>query len=211
MIISSLTPASAVASRRITSRDIPSGPQGTNCRNARTTPSCRAATNTHSGSPSSSSRPRAIEKPRSVALDRHAAASASARSRTSAVTSRTRQTSTAYPARATRPTIWRTLRIGRPSRVKVRGVDDGLVAELERGEPGLAHPHGAGVLGAPEHRGGPGVGAAPRARNACDRARPRLRVADGVTAGEHHARTRRGRRWPTCPTRTRPPTCRGGC
>ena len=90
---SSLTPGSAVRSRRIRSRDMPSAPQGTNCRNARMTPSCRATTHTLSGSGGSMTRPRAIEKPRSVSLERQAAASARARRRSPSDTSRARQTS----------------------------------------------------------------------------------------------------------------------
>ena len=42
-----------------------------------------------------------------------------------------------YPALRSRDTDWRTFRIGRPSRLNCVGIDDRLVAHVERAQSGL--------------------------------------------------------------------------
>ncbi len=98
-ISSSFRPGSAARSRRISSSEMPSSPQGTKCSTAlRSSPlspssgALWAVTTTQASSPGSPNRPSAIEKPRSVSVPRQRAAASAIRSRSSRPSSETRRT-----------------------------------------------------------------------------------------------------------------------
>ena len=138
---SSLTPGSAVRSRRIRSSDMPSAPQGTNCRNARMTPSCRATTQ-HAVGVDAGRRP-GPGPSRSRARSRWSAR----RRRRPGPRRRSPVGHVADPADlggvagALDPLDHLAHVAHRPAlEGEVVDVDDRLVAELERGEPGLAAP-----------------------------------------------------------------------
>ena len=99
--ISSVTPLSARGLRRITSRENPSVPHGTNDKMPATLPAGpgsawsggkRASTIRQSPSAGSPSRPRAIEKPRSVSVSRQASVLPISSCSSSAAMSRCRRT-----------------------------------------------------------------------------------------------------------------------
>ena len=118
--MNSVSPLSALRSRRIRSSDRPWRPHGTNDSSARRVPPSsmgpsKHSTSTHPPSAGSPRRDSAIEKPRSVSVSRQASASSTTSRISSGVSSACRRMRTVWPERSTRPTAWRTTRIERPS------------------------------------------------------------------------------------------------
>ena len=184
--MNSMTPLGALRSRRIRSSEMPSVPHGTKDSSAIILPSAsNASTSRQSPSSGSPSRSSAIEKPRSVSVSRQA----SARSMTSSISSSERaewrRTRKVAPVRRTRLTACRVTRISRPSRSKSGDVQDRLVAELQRAEPGARVRVGA-VLARAHHGGLPGVPPG-HVQPGLDGVRPGLAVAHGVAAGQADA------------------------
>ncbi len=200
--MNSVSPLSAVRSRRIRSSESPSAaPRHERQQRRAASPVGRrsASTSTQSPSAGSPSRHSAMEKPRSVSVSRQASARSTTSRHLARPAARACRRIRDGVARTARPgcTAWRTGRIVAAFQGELPHVDDGLVAELDgaaarrrrrRARPPRSRPSrpGSSRSGAPRRatpRSPPGHASA---------------VADRVAAGQADGRRRPGRSPPTC-------------
>ncbi len=192
LTINSMVPLGDWGERRIRSSDAPLLPHGTNDSIATTSavpsppaPLFRtASTSRQSPSAGSPRRPRAIEKPRSSSVSRHASARLTTWAISSVPMSRCLRIRTPAPARRARVTAWRTARMSGPGQPEIVGMQDRLVAELQRVEARRAERLRARRTGA-HHAGCPPVVLA-QSQPGLDGLWPGLRIADRIAAGQAH-------------------------